>query len=55
MKNLVLAFAVVVSFVVASCGAKKSCEHEGCKETCDSVKTDSIKPVVDSVAVDSAK
>lgn len=55
MKNLILIFAVLASFAVASCGGKKACDHEGCKETCDSVKVDSVQVAVDTVAVDSAK
>lgn len=59
MKKLILFFAVLTSFAVASCGAKKECTHEGCKETCDSakhaVKADSSKVVVDTVKVDTTK
>jgi|LauGreDrversion4_2_1035121.scaffolds.fasta_scaffold11544_4 predicted small secreted protein len=59
MKNLILIFAVLASFAITSCETKKACDHKDCKETCDSLKADSAKaavqPVVDTVAVDSAK
>ena len=59
MKNLILIFAVLASFAITSCETKKACDHKDCKETCDSLKADSVKAtvetVVDTVAVDSAK
>lgn len=55
MKNLILIFAVLASFAITSCETKKACEGKDCKENCDSLKADSVKVAVDTVAVDTTK
>jgi hypothetical protein len=55
MKNLILIFAVLASFAITSCETKKPCEGKDCKENCDSLKADSVKVAVDTVAVDTTK
>ena len=55
MKNLILIFAVLASFAITSCETKKACDHKDCKETCDSLKADSVKVAVDTVAADTTK
>jgi|LakMenEpi03Aug12_release.lakeMendotaPanAssembly.Ray.scaffolds.fasta_scaffold1217940_2 hypothetical protein len=55
MKNLILIFAVLASVAFTSCETKKACDKKDCKENCDSLKADSVKVSVDTVAVDSAK
>ena len=46
---------MVSSNKITSCETKKACDHKDCKENCDSLKADSVKVAVDTVAVDTTK